>query len=85
MEQKFYLVIYDCVYDSIGEPIRTKLFPSIDSAKKYMSEQVNDFKEYITDNWLVEEYDWSYEAWKDGYYLDFHVYIQIREIEIERL
>ena len=81
---KIYLLIQDYVVDSNAE-LKISAYKTIKGAKTALKDAVKESKPTDKENGFEVYTDKSteYEAYIEGYYIDNHTHIYIKEVEVE--
>ena len=82
--EKIYLLIQDYVTD-LNPEFKVNAYKTKNGATKAFNDAVNESKPQDEENGfsIDVDTDTEYEAYEDGYYLDNHSHIYIKEVEIE--
>ena len=83
--KKIFIVLFENVEDieKIDEDLQA--FANETDAKEYFNSLVKETKkenESIFEDWEIEEDATSFSAYPDGYYLDTHIDITLKEIKL---
>ena len=88
---KVYLVVNDWATEDLSD-VSVNIFDSLEKAKKeFQLQRKCEIEEYwnsafdngeIRDNYRLNENDFWFEIWEEGYYISSHTRIQILEQEV---
>ena len=83
-KQKVFIVVVDSVYDFGCDERRMKVFAKREDAVAEFRKEIADTKPKDEKNGcVIEETETSYSAFREGYYCEDHININLEEYEVE--